>query len=392
MNAFLEAEQIDLFRIVHGDQKFAYERPVVPGDVLTATLTVASLRQIGGADIIGTTQRDHRRRRGAGLRHLRHPGPPGRGRMSTRTTRRSSPSPAPTWCATPAPAATTTRSTRTSGSPRSVGLPGVIAHGMFTMALAARAVVDLVPPAPRSSSCGCKFTKPGRRPGRRAASTSRSPASARTGDGRADDRGPHGHLRRREGARHAQGGRACLSSLRRPHHPAARRPGPRLGRGDHRGASWSTPCAGRTRRASRCSSSPAAATWSSPTTASPGTVVEVATRGVAADVGRPRRPGLPGRGDGHRRRRRDLGRPRRPGRRARAGSGIEALSGIPGSVGATPIQNVGAYGQEVSETIARSGSGTAARGGSARSPPPTAASATGPAGSRPTPAATSCST
>jgi UDP-N-acetylmuramate dehydrogenase len=32
--------------------------------------------------------------------------------------------------------------------------------------------------------------------------------------------------------------------------------------------------------------------------------------------------------------------------------GVEALSGIPGSVGATPIQNVGAYGQEVSETIA----------------------------------------
>ncbi|WP_435746673.1 UDP-N-acetylmuramate dehydrogenase [Nocardioides sp. SYSU DS0663] len=32
--------------------------------------------------------------------------------------------------------------------------------------------------------------------------------------------------------------------------------------------------------------------------------------------------------------------------------GIEALSGIPGAVGATPIQNVGAYGQEVSQTIA----------------------------------------
>jgi UDP-N-acetylmuramate dehydrogenase len=34
-------------------------------------------------------------------------------------------------------------------------------------------------------------------------------------------------------------------------------------------------------------------------------------------------------------------------------AGIECLSGIPGSVGATPIQNVGAYGQDVSETIAR---------------------------------------
>lgn len=32
-------------------------------------------------------------------------------------------------------------------------------------------------------------------------------------------------------------------------------------------------------------------------------------------------------------------------------AGVECLSGIPGLVGATPIQNVGAYGQDVSETI-----------------------------------------
>lgn len=35
----------------------------------------------------------------------------------------------------------------------------------------------------------------------------------------------------------------------------------------------------------------------------------------------------------------------------RGWSGIECLSGIPGHVGATPIQNVGAYGQEISDTL-----------------------------------------
>jgi UDP-N-acetylmuramate dehydrogenase len=34
-------------------------------------------------------------------------------------------------------------------------------------------------------------------------------------------------------------------------------------------------------------------------------------------------------------------------------AGVEALSGIPGLTGATPVQNVGAYGQDVSQTIAQ---------------------------------------
>jgi len=54
MNAFLDEVGVELSRIVHGEQRFSYARPVVPGDVLTATLSVASLRQIGGNDIIGT--------------------------------------------------------------------------------------------------------------------------------------------------------------------------------------------------------------------------------------------------------------------------------------------------------------------------------------------------
>ena len=42
---------------------------------------------------------------------------------------------------------------------RSVGLPGVIAHGMYTMALAARAVADWFPGA-EVVSLGGKFTAP----------------------------------------------------------------------------------------------------------------------------------------------------------------------------------------------------------------------------------------
>jgi acyl dehydratase len=54
MFAFLDAEEVELSRIVHGDQKFNYERPLAVGDLLTATLSVASVRSIGGNDIIAT--------------------------------------------------------------------------------------------------------------------------------------------------------------------------------------------------------------------------------------------------------------------------------------------------------------------------------------------------
>lgn len=37
----------------------------------------------------------------------------------------------------------------------------------------------------------------------------------------------------------------------------------------------------------------------------------------------------------------------------RNGAGVECLAGIPGSVGAAPVQNIGAYGQDVSQTIVR---------------------------------------
>jgi acyl dehydratase len=38
---------IDFSRVVHGDQRFSYSRPIVAGDELTATLTVTSVKTLG---------------------------------------------------------------------------------------------------------------------------------------------------------------------------------------------------------------------------------------------------------------------------------------------------------------------------------------------------------
>ena len=71
--------------------------------------------------------------------------------------------------------------------------------------------------------------------------------------------------------------------------------------------------------------------------------------------------------------------------------GVEALSGIPGTVGATPIQNVGAYGQEVSQTIAAVARLRPLRpGGADDGRVPTAVSAIARAGSSSAPRVTSC--
>jgi len=39
---------IDFTRVVHGDQRFTYTRPIVAGDELTATLSVTSIKSLGG--------------------------------------------------------------------------------------------------------------------------------------------------------------------------------------------------------------------------------------------------------------------------------------------------------------------------------------------------------
>ncbi|WP_121371662.1 MaoC family dehydratase N-terminal domain-containing protein [Frondihabitans australicus] len=43
---------IDFSRVVHGDQRFTYTRPIVAGDELTATLTVAGVKSLGGHSMV----------------------------------------------------------------------------------------------------------------------------------------------------------------------------------------------------------------------------------------------------------------------------------------------------------------------------------------------------
>jgi len=71
-------------------------------------------------------------------------------------------------------------------------------------------------------------------------------------------------------------------------------------------------------------------------------------------------------------------------------SGLETMAGIPGLVGGTPIQNVGAYGTEVGQLITTVRTLDRSTGQVRTSSPSSAGSATGPHASRTSPAATSC--
>lgn len=45
---------IDYSRVVHGEQRFSYQRPIRANDVLQVVTSIDSLRSVGGNDMIGT--------------------------------------------------------------------------------------------------------------------------------------------------------------------------------------------------------------------------------------------------------------------------------------------------------------------------------------------------
>ncbi len=46
---------VDYGRVVHGEQRFVHERPLHPGDVVQVVLTIDSIRQAAGNDLITTS-------------------------------------------------------------------------------------------------------------------------------------------------------------------------------------------------------------------------------------------------------------------------------------------------------------------------------------------------
>ena len=152
------------------------------------------------------------------------------------------------WCGTPGPRATSTRSTGTRGSPIEVGLPDVIAHGMFTMAEAVRVVTDWVGDPGAVVEYGVRFTKPVVVPNDDKGALIE--VSAKVGAKLDEPSGagrPDGDVRRPEGAGHGPcGGQAGLTGrwqARRGQRARVCPPARNLCLGEPGGTSWlGSPC------------------------------------------------------------------------------------------------------------------------------------------------------
>lgn len=47
-----EEAEVDFSRVVHGDQRFSYSRPIVAGDELTGIMTITSVKSLGGNSMV----------------------------------------------------------------------------------------------------------------------------------------------------------------------------------------------------------------------------------------------------------------------------------------------------------------------------------------------------
>ena len=171
---------------MHGEQRFEHTRPIRAGDLLQAVVTVESIRAAAGNDIV-TTRSDVTTVEGEHVRH-RVLDDRRRGDRETMTVAVGDELPAQDFHIN---RYDLVRYAGASGDfniihwnervATSVGLPNVIAHGMFTMAAAIRVVTDWAGDPGAVIEYGVRFTRPipVPDPGRRPCCTSRASCAVR---------------------------------------------------------------------------------------------------------------------------------------------------------------------------------------------------------------------
>ncbi len=217
---------LDWAMVVHGEQRFTYDRPIYAGDKLLCTSTISEIRSVGAQRVRDRPRRRHHARRRARLHQLQRHRRAWRGEVAMGATVK--------WDEVEQgqelpPAEYHVERVNlvmyagASGDfnpihwnerfAKSVGLPDVIAHGMYTMAQGGRYVTDWAGDPAAVVDYGVRFSsmvgRPRRRGGRhdQRLRPHRGEASRQAGDRRADRQ-----VGRRAGAVQGQGGRPARIS------------------------------------------------------------------------------------------------------------------------------------------------------------------------------------
>ncbi len=156
--------------VVHGEQKFEYTRPLQAGDVVTAQSTITNIREVGSLSMMTTTTRLTTRRRRAHLHGSLDDRGTGRLMSDQITYDQVEVGAEIAEVSYPATRLSLVMYCGASGDfnvihwneriAKSVGLPDVIAHGMFTMAQAGRFVTDWAGPKAIVVEFGVRFSAP----------------------------------------------------------------------------------------------------------------------------------------------------------------------------------------------------------------------------------------
>lgn len=186
LEGFLASDGVPLSRVMHTGQSFRYRRPIVAGDVLTGVLDVTGRKPFGGNELVATTITVHSGDEvvvecgatvliAAPADSATAPKPAGPPPSGGRSVSAGAPSAQTGIGELPTYDVLVTRGdlVRYAGASgdfnaihysgaaaQALGLPDVIAHGMLTLALAARSATATLADPARLAALSTKFTNP----------------------------------------------------------------------------------------------------------------------------------------------------------------------------------------------------------------------------------------